>query len=149
MKETTIAWAAGLFDGEGTIIFGKRNKVFVAISMTDLDILERMQSGFGGVIYPLKKRKAHWKDAWMWKINGTKKSLEFLEMIYPYLGVRRQAKVEEARTFLPDLKSERNTRIRQEILNLRDSGLTQGTIAARVGCSREHVNRVLRMVTVV
>lgn len=147
MKETTIAWAAGLFDGEGCItIVG--NRVQVVVSMTDLDLLERMQKHFGGSIHPIKKRKEHWKDAWKWQISGTKKSLAFLDLIYPYLSIRRQARVEEARNHFLDLRAVKNARLRSEILSFKDSGLTQGTIAARVGCSREHVNRVLRMVDI-
>ena len=75
-----IAWAAGLFDGEGTILFSG-NRVTAQMSMTDLDLLERMQASFGGSIYAIAKRKAHWKDAWVWRCGSTPNSMKFLEAI--------------------------------------------------------------------
>jgi len=145
-SEITIAWAAGLFDGEGTIAFYKA-RVHVAIHMTDKDLLDRMQEAFGGQIYLTTKQKEHHKTSWKWAITTTAKSIEFLDMIYPYLGVRRQAKVEAARDLQQFNKQAVSERVRQEILSYRDSGLTQSAIAAKVGCSREHVNKTFRKYT--
>jgi hypothetical protein len=46
-----IAWAAGLFEGEGTIV-DSAGPVQLRVKMTDLDVLERLLDVFGvGEIY--------------------------------------------------------------------------------------------------
>lgn len=143
-REITIAWAAGLFDGEGSIsIVG--NRVQTVIEMTDLDLLERVQKNFGGKIYKLKTRQEHWKQAWRWQISSTKKAVEFLEIIYPYLGVRRKHKVDEAKRIMLYNRFIKAEQKRDSILELYrgEEELTQKAIAEIVGCTREHVNRII------
>lgn len=142
-KELAVAWAAGLFDGEGTVTILK-NRINASITMTDLDILEQMQYHFGGSIYPVTKREEHWKDAWVWRKGNSIEVMEFLETLYPYLSARRQLRIQDAREVLKENRNVRNREMRERILAMRDSGLTQQAIADKVGCGREHVNRVLR-----
>jgi hypothetical protein len=42
-----IAWAAGLFEGEGTIV-DSAGPVQLRVKMTDLDVLERLLDIWGG-----------------------------------------------------------------------------------------------------
>lgn len=138
------AWAAGLFDGEGCISLPSgKARVVVSIQMTDFDLLERMRDGFGGKIYSVAKRKDHWKESWKWQISTTKDSVEFLDRIYPWLGVRRKARVEEARRIARKNRAARSWEVRMKILTLGKADFTQREISEIVGCSREHVNRVL------
>jgi hypothetical protein len=47
MNELDIAWAAGLFEGEGSVYFSrKRNAAHLAISMTDREPLEKFAQIF-------------------------------------------------------------------------------------------------------
>lgn len=142
-KELALVWAAGLFDGEGTITILK-NRINVSIHMTDLDILEHMQYHFGGGLYKTAKRQEHHKDAWVWRLTSSVETMIFLEAVYPYLCNRRQERIHEAREAFKNNRNVKNQDKRNSILSLRESGLTQQAIADKVGCSRKLVNRVLR-----
>jgi hypothetical protein len=51
LESAQIAWAAGLFEGEGTIV-DSAGPVQLRVKMTDLDVLERLLDVFGvGEIY--------------------------------------------------------------------------------------------------
>jgi hypothetical protein len=45
-EELDIAWAAGLFEGEGTIV-DSTGSVQLRVKMTDLDVLEKRFDVFG------------------------------------------------------------------------------------------------------
>lgn len=146
MTETitnTTPWAAGLFEGEGSItIDGARVKA--TIQMTDLDILERMQEAFGGQVYFTGKQQEHHKDSWRWYISKTSDAIAFLNEIYPYMGTRRRARIEEARIAATQNRSilakEKHDKVRQ----LRSEGLKHREIAERLGVDRTYVSHILR-----
>lgn len=103
-RETQIAWAAGLFEGEGC--FHLRHKkanwramLEMTISMTDLDVLERFHavSEVGG-IRPRRARNSapHWKHQFTWRCSGSA-ALGLAARIEPYLCSRRKAKLAEIR----------------------------------------------------
>lgn len=69
-SEVEYAWLAGLFEGEGYIAFSKGRPKRLTIEMTDLDILQRVLSTFGGVLYEPKSRNPKWKKTWVWSISG-------------------------------------------------------------------------------
>lgn len=99
MIETDIAWAAGLLEGEGCFTNRTNSPVLrVSCSMTDLDILERLQSIFGGLIHKVgrntKHFKEHWKDVWVWSISGDL-AKEAMTAVLPYMGKRRSEKINE------------------------------------------------------
>lgn len=136
-----IAWAAGLFDGEG-YIYVTDKVVKVTIEMTDLDLLERMQQYFGGSVYQQKQRQAHWKTSWRWYIHDTDKAQEFLKKIYFLLCHRRQAKADEA--FLLKSRSVRKSETVSKVLNMRAEGMTHQAIADILECDRSYVSHILR-----
>jgi hypothetical protein len=101
MKENEIAWAAGFFEGEGSISWqgGPR----LQMTSTDKDVLLRVQKVFGGEIYELNggvprsedvgrypSRKVQWK--WC---QGGYAGLKTLLEILPWLGERRTQKANE------------------------------------------------------
>ena len=85
-KSEDVAWAAGLFEGEGTINTGKSYyvngekrarktpQITIRIGMTDIEPLERFAAIFGGsVTGPYKdKRKDWYKPYWFVSVNTTK-----------------------------------------------------------------------------
>ena len=91
--EDTIAWCAGLFEGEGYIRASteRRNRYEIGIKMTDLDVLKRFQTVFGGHIGERKKRQESHKQIWELEIVGKKKIKHVLEAMLPYFGERRLA----------------------------------------------------------
>lgn len=145
------AWAAGLFEGEGTIGIIK-GRVRVAIHMTDYDVLEKLRDNFGGQIYNTKKQKDHHKQSWVWTITSTENAMSFLMDIEPYLGSRRKARIDEAVNAVEDGKIVRSLRQRDQIEAFLKDGLTHEEMADRLGCSRSNVSHIIkrmRMVSIV
>lgn len=96
-----VAWAAGLFEGEGTISYSRDQYPKLGIEMTDYDVLCRFQSVVGGCLYGpytrttqnflAKPKSGAYKPIWSWKLNGVAEICKCLDAFYPYLGERRRA----------------------------------------------------------
>lgn len=91
-KDTDIAWAAGLFEGEGCFS-SSQNRVRASMASTDKDVLEKFRGivdcgsiGPGG-----RLAKAHHKECWQWWANGDDFVKVFL-MLEPWLCERRRKK---------------------------------------------------------
>lgn len=141
--DSITAWAAGLFEGEGTVGI-VNNRVTVTIQMTDKDILDRMQESFGGYLYECKKQQEHHKLSWKWVISDSTEAINFLDMIYPLLGQRRRARVDEARQAFVGHRKERLKRRIAEVKELRENGLTHQAIADKLNLNRTYVSHILR-----
>ena len=93
-----LAYAAGLFDGEGSIFIGKvktnRNKsgllfrLHIEMCNTNEPIVKWMQLYFGGSVYERYADTNTRRTLWSWQLRGTK-ALEFLKIISPYLRVKK------------------------------------------------------------
>ena len=93
MNITDLAWAVGLFEGEGCIHIRKNQRgCQLSIQMSDLDIIERFAQivGYGSInksnrdAYP-----SHWKPQWRWKMCRIDECYKLLELFLPYFGLRR------------------------------------------------------------
>lgn len=148
-REQLITWFAGLFEGEGSFTFKRGKPYRMSISMTDLDVLERVRDEFGGSILSLTKRKERWKDAWVWYIGG-ESSRSLAQEIYPYLLSRRQKRCQEYIDNLRTQKQYNNDRlVRHESLKieckrLREEGLLQREIASILEIDRSTVSKLLK-----
>ena len=93
-------YIAGFFDGEGTV--AHNGKGFrITIPQTDEGVLKKIQEFVGfGYIIKLKKRKAHWKDSWLYYIASQKEVYIFLKKIKPYLIVKSKV-TQKAMDYLP------------------------------------------------
>lgn len=107
-----IAWAAGLYEGEGTCHSGygtyrsKAGKKYdrktptyqLRIGMTDIEPLERFKDtfGFGLINGPYQSSKST-KDLWVFSVTGYEKTQAILAAVWPWLSPRRQ---EQARKCL-------------------------------------------------
>lgn len=94
--QLAVAWAAGLFEGEGCFSTSHRQNgratIVATLGTTDKDVLERFASIVGcGTIYPRKPQKAHWKLAYEWRVVEAAKVREIIASFMPYLGERRRA----------------------------------------------------------
>lgn len=101
---TKIAYAAGLLDGEGSILTALRIKrwtpqLIVAIQMCDERVLVWMAENFGGGVYVVRRKQPPtlpngakpvvWRQQYQWKLLCGKAG-EFLKLVQPYLIVKRQ-----------------------------------------------------------
>lgn len=95
-----VAWAAGLFEGEGCITHlntsPNHKGVRLSLAMTDRDIVERFCKtvGVGRVEYK-KGQKDGYKDQWLWRVGSFEHSQAVIAMLWFGLGERRKAKAKE------------------------------------------------------
>jgi hypothetical protein len=91
-----IAWAAGLFEGEGCITQDSRSKLpRLELSMSDKDVVEKFIStvGYGSLkSKDFSKYQPQYKVQWRWAIQKASEVNRILMMFLPYLGERRAYK---------------------------------------------------------
>jgi hypothetical protein len=101
--EAEWAWAAGLFEGEGSIILGKTRYRQPALWLrtTDRDVLERFAQIVGaGYITECALRECHTKQQYSWSIGSRAEVRRILLQMRPWFGVRRGAKADEVLAFV-------------------------------------------------
>lgn len=114
-----IAWAAGLFEGEGTWIVRPRRgngnpTVVITLQMCDRDVVERFAAimGCGKVGQADRRHEQNPKHRPIYRWTTAKRQdvLRIARMLQPYLGERRGAKALEviAAADVPDLRSDRS-----------------------------------------
>jgi hypothetical protein len=93
-----VAWAAGLFEGEGCISATKDVRKYGGISwypnltlgMTDKDVVERFQRIVGvGVLYVRQWPGEKKKDLWVWSVQNRADFEKVMELLQPWFGERR------------------------------------------------------------
>ena len=99
-----IAWAAGLFEGEGSFSVrrygeGGRVGLRMSLSSTDFDVIEKFWRtvGCGNVGGPYW-HSASTKPQYAWTLNRAGEFIELASRLRPYLGERRKAKLDECLT---------------------------------------------------
>lgn len=104
------AWAAGFFEGEGTIRY-HNGRVHLSLGNTDKDVLDRFADVVGGkVMGPYKgqgkKTPSHYKPVYQWYTSSIENTQAILRLFWPYLGERRRSKAAEviALYFIDDRK---------------------------------------------
>ena len=104
-RDSELAWAAGLFEGEGSIVQynnGGRPYLRLALRMTDEDVVRHFavvanESVLGP--YDHQQNDGHVrKPVWVCHVNGTR-AARVLELFWPYLGSRRRARATELLSF--------------------------------------------------
>lgn len=88
--QTQLAYAAGIFDGEGCIHISKAAGRYYSycakVAMTRREPLNLLESVFGGTIADRPVRGTRRKQ-WDWSVYG-KEAESFLVNIYPYLRIK-------------------------------------------------------------
>lgn len=97
MKETDLAYAAGIVDGEGCVCIFKAKarglkriygyRMSVSVKNTNEGLINWLESLFGGGGRKLTGR-SNCKDVWTWELYAYKAS-DFLKLIYSYLRIKR------------------------------------------------------------
>ena len=116
MSEVDLAWAAGLFEGEGYIGIQSRagekkyksNYWYIGIGMTDEDVIKRFADLFDlnyttRVRANEKSSKNYFKDLYVVRTSKRAKVKEIVDALLPFMGERRRLKMEE---FLGDFKAQ-------------------------------------------
>ncbi len=103
MDRNGIEWAAGLFEGEGSITINKikerQNSYRTTVNMSscDKDVLEKFCCIVerGSVKGPYKSKYPNRKDKYDWAVQNYNDCLFVIGLLYPYLGKRRKEKADE------------------------------------------------------
>ncbi len=107
ISEIDLAWAAGIFEGEGSVRITKADGLHlpglvVEVVNTDHQLLMWFQarwSGYLGEKHHASARGQHWRPYWCWQLKA-RQAAAFLEYIQPYLKTDRvKRKVVLAREF--------------------------------------------------
>jgi LAGLIDADG endonuclease len=95
LKGLDVQYIAGFFDAEGyaTIIRQKKNNkpfyyVKTTITNTNIEVIERLQSVFGGKIYADPPKEKHWKVCY-YLYFYTQDALKLLRAIKPLVIVKK------------------------------------------------------------
>jgi hypothetical protein len=149
-----VAWAAGLFEGEGSFIAAERRdargymyrSTAAQLTSPDLDVLERFADvvGFGTVTGPYGGEQAHWKQYWTWTTSAAPDVIAVIDLLLPYLCSRRRAKAVEVRAAAGEIGTygrglcRRGHRIVGDNLMLTENG-------TRARCRQCHNQRTLAL----
>lgn len=89
-------YAAGFFDGEGTVYAAIRNNsgrpsptIMVTITNTVREPLDRLHAKWGGSIFLDRSKKPNQQDKYQWTV-AAKKARPFLEAMLPHLIIKRE-----------------------------------------------------------
>ncbi len=107
-NDVDVAWAAGLFEGEGCLYTTGKTGITAQVCMTDQDVIQKFRDilGFGNIEGPIRDKhfKEHYKDQYRWRTSN-KNSIDIIYQLFlPYLGSRRRGKFEELRYRLIDCR---------------------------------------------
>tara|TARA_R110002012_G_scaffold186234_1_gene352912 strand:- start:1540 stop:1887 length:348 start_codon:yes stop_codon:yes gene_type:complete len=97
-SETDIAWAAGIFEGEGCLSYTKvKDSWSFQIEMCDKDIIDKLVTIFPLNVTESKRRNRpeHHVQPYIARISARDVVFECVCTIYPYLGLRRREKCDE------------------------------------------------------
>src|SRR4051794_35904567 len=95
---TTIAYLAGLIDGEAAVsLHGRKSRTpngfyctpGIQITNTHRPLLDWLTANFGGGVYGFREERINRKPCWLWCIHGAK-ARELLRAVYPFLIVKRE-----------------------------------------------------------
>ena len=94
MVDVEFAYAAGLFDGEGSISLVRQHNnrwpsPQVAVASADFEVVRWCQERFGGGIVAKQPRKPTHSVSYDWRLTD-RRALAFLEQIRPYLVIERK-----------------------------------------------------------
>lgn len=90
MNTIDVAWAAGLFEGEGCISNNGRVSVDLTLKMTDKDVVDRFHEIVGVGYRTEVPPKKNWKRQYGWKTGAKADVLTVLDLLEPYFGQRRK-----------------------------------------------------------
>lgn len=99
VENPSIAWAAGLFEGEGCISWQRRH-VTLSVASTDLDVLLTLQRVLLCGNIRRHQECASGKISHRWQVASCSEVLKVLWLLKPYFHERRRTAAEEAEKFL-------------------------------------------------
>lgn len=92
------AWAAGLFEGEGSFGIRRNGTVLLTLASTDKDIVDRFRAtiGTGRISSQPPGKNGRRKRLWRVDVIQVDDVLQVIDYLYPWLGSRRRERADEA-----------------------------------------------------
>ena len=89
-----LAYAAGLFDGEGSISLirhhdNRTHSPQVSVASTDYEVVSWFRERFGGSVVTKQPRQSNHSVSDDWRLTD-RRALVFLDLIRPYLVIERK-----------------------------------------------------------
>jgi len=91
-SDLDIAWAAGIYEGEGSCVSSGSDSFTVSIAQKDPELLYRLRDFFGGSVKLYCVGKDGRFPIFHWRVCGDRGRV-FLAAIYPFLTSRRKAQI--------------------------------------------------------
>ena len=110
-SETDIAWAAGLWEGEGNMGAGRSGaykgliEPRLQMPITDLDVLQKFQAiwGTGKIVGPYGSKKyPNAKPFWRWSTHSWDEFIAIAGAMRPWFGERRGARYDFILSRMPE-----------------------------------------------
>ncbi len=99
MSEAEIAWLAGILEGEGCWSRHSQSTTrwWVAVRMTDKDIIDRLQAitGIGRVTKDPLPGRPGCKPCWAWRVDAKWHREWVTTQVWSWMGERRRSKIKE------------------------------------------------------
>ena len=93
---TDIAWAAGLFEGEGCFtVNGGRGHGRAQVAMTDEDVIRRFADIMGWYQISSRINRPNTRRAWRVEVSTFEGFQATVAMFWPWLGQRRRARAKQ------------------------------------------------------
>jgi hypothetical protein len=113
LEPTTIAWLAGLFEGEANFGLDKRSSIryiksssppapYIQLSMIDEDVIKKVSKLVQKNYKQLNRKTSTNKNVFKVSIGDRATLRYLLPLIFPYFGFRRQNQVQECLNVLKD-----------------------------------------------
>lgn len=115
-SEVDLAWAAGLFEGEGCInVYRQKGRKFIRITLslcsTDRDVVERFAKIVGyKEVTELKRYTKKNKIVYRWQTAHTEHVKRILRELMPYFGKRRTRQASDALVARRNYEEQRNAK---------------------------------------
>lgn len=107
MSNVLDAWAAGFYEGEGSVVVScltpppsnpyAKPHVVARVAQVDRWPLERLKRTFGGCISQKRPARGTRQAQWVWEASHVKAD-DFFKAIWDYLSNRRQEQIRAAYT---------------------------------------------------
>jgi hypothetical protein len=93
MRDTDIAYLAGIIDGEGSIGMSSGGagirRFVIEVKMTDEMTIRLLHAAFGGNVITRTPANPLWKPLWRWRVTGTA-ARQAYQQLCPYLRIKRE-----------------------------------------------------------
>lgn len=105
-----VAWAAGLFEGEGCITPRAKTSGELVVGMTDLDVVERFHGIMGVGTITTEVRNPPHSTCYRWQVTNAADCTMVLNLLLPWLCNRRKAAAEALLERMEDCRGARADR---------------------------------------